>query len=108
MVQLFMRYIGRSLVWLRYRVEIEGLDRLRKLRGPLLVLPNHPGYIDPVLVMTQLGAEIPLRPLVVSFMYRPIHLRPLMKFIDALEVPDLVQHSATAREQVSHLSRGQD
>jgi len=98
-----MRYIGRSLIWLRYRVEIEGLDKLRELRGPLLVLPNHPGYIDPVLVMTQLGAEIPLRPLVVSFMYRPIHLRPLMMFINALEVPDLVAHSHSAREQVEPL-----
>jgi len=101
MVQLFMRYVGRTLVWLRYRVEIEGLDQLRRLTGPALVLPNHPGYIDPVLVMTQLGAEIRLRPLVVSFMYRP--LLPLMKFIDALEVPDLVQHSHSAREQIEPL-----
>lgn len=103
LVQLFMRYIGRSLVWLRYRVHIDGLDRLRQIRGPILVLPNHPGYIDPVLVMTQLGAEIPLRPLVVSFMYRPIFLRPLMMFINALEVPDMVQHSQSAREQVEPL-----
>src|SRR5271154_5717152 len=102
-VQLFLRYVGRPLTRLRYRVKIEGLDQLRKLRGPVLVLPNHPGHIDPVLVMTQLGAEIPLRPLVVSFMYRPFYLLPLMKFINALEVPDLVQHSASAREQVEPL-----
>ena len=101
--QLFLRYIGRALVWLRYRVDIDGLDQLRKIRGPLLVLPNHPGYIDPVLVMTQLGGEISLRPLVVSFMYRPIYLRPLMMFINALEVPDLVAHSQSAREQVEPL-----
>ena len=102
-VQLFLRYVARPLVRLRYRVRIEGLEKLRNLRGPALVLPNHPGYIDPVLVMTQLGAEIPLRPLVVSFMYRPVFLNPLMKFINALEVPDLVQHSASAREQVEPL-----
>ena len=102
-VQLFMRCVGRPLVRLRYRVQIEGLDKLRHLRGPVLVLPNHPGHIDPVLVMTQLGAEIPLRPLVVSFMYRPLFLLPLMKFINALEVPDLVQHSASAREQIEPL-----
>jgi long-chain-fatty-acid--[acyl-carrier-protein] ligase len=98
--QLFLRYIGRSLTWLRYRVEIEGLDKLRAVKGPALVLPNHPGHIDPVLVMTQLGGEIPLRPLVVSFMYRPFYLNPLMRFIDALEVPDMVEHSASAREQI--------
>jgi long-chain-fatty-acid--[acyl-carrier-protein] ligase len=101
--QLFMRYVGRPLTWLRYRVEIEGLEAVRKLRGPVLVLPNHPGHIDPVLVMTQLGAEIPLRPLVVSFMYRPLLLNPLMRFVNALEVPDLVQHSHSAREQIEPL-----
>ena len=105
LVQLFLRYVGRPLTWLRYRVEIDGLDRLLDLDGPVLVLPNHPGHIDPVLVMTQLGAEIPLRPLVVSFMYRPLFLNPLMRFINALEVPDLVQHSQSAREQVEPLIR---
>lgn len=105
MVQLFMRYIGRSLVRLRYRVEVDGLEKLRDLRGPVLILPNHPGYIDPVLVMTQLGAEIPIRPLVVSFMYRPAPLNPLMRFINALEVPDLVQHSHSAREGIEPLIR---
>ena len=106
--QLFMRYVGRPLTWLRYRIQIEppdALDRIRKLRGPVLVLPNHPGHIDPVLVMTQLGAEIPLRPLVVSFMYRPFYLNPLMRFINALEVPDMVAHSQSAREQVEPLIR---
>ena len=105
LVQLFLRYVGRPLTRLRYRIEVEGLDRLRELNGPALILPNHPGHIDPVLVMTQLGAEIPLRPLVVSFMYRPVYLNPLMRFINALEVPDLVQHSHSAREQVEPLIR---
>ena len=105
LARLFLHYIGRPLTRLRYRIEIEGLDRLRNLPGPALVLPNHPGHIDPVLVMTQLGGEIPLRPLVVSFMYRPFYLHPLMRFIDALEVPDLVAHSHSAREQVEPLIR---
>jgi len=102
-VQLFMRYVGRPLTWLRYRIEVDGLEKLRGINGPALVLPNHPGHIDPVLVMTQLGAEIPLRPLVVSFMYRPPHLYPLMRFVGALEVPDMVAHSASAREQIEPL-----
>jgi long-chain-fatty-acid--[acyl-carrier-protein] ligase len=101
--QIFLRFIGRPLTRLRYRVEIDGLDKLRALRGPALVLPNHPGHIDPVLVMTRLGGEIPLRPLVVSFMFRPFYLNPLMRFMDALEVPDMVAHSVSAREQVEPL-----
>jgi long-chain-fatty-acid--[acyl-carrier-protein] ligase len=105
LARLFLRYIGRPLTWLRYRVEIDGLDKLRAIRGPALVLPNHPGHIDPVLIMTHLGGAVPLRPLVVSFMYRPWYLNPLMRFIDALEVPDLVAHSASAREAVEPLIR---
>jgi acyl-CoA synthetase (AMP-forming)/AMP-acid ligase II/1-acyl-sn-glycerol-3-phosphate acyltransferase/acyl carrier protein len=105
LARLFLRYIGRPLTWLRYRVEIDGLDKLRAVRGPAVVLPNHPGHIDPVLVMTHLGGEVPLRPLVVSFMYRPPHLYPLMRFIDALEVPDMVAHSHSAREAVEPLIR---
>ena len=103
LAQLFLRYIGRPLTWLRYRVEIDGLDQLRSVKGPALILPNHPGHIDPVLVMTHIGGEIPLRPLVVSFMYRPFYLNPLMRFIGALEVPDMVAHSASARDQVEPL-----
>jgi len=103
--RFFLRYIGRPLTWLRYRVEIDGLDKLRAVRGPALVLPNHPGHIDPVLVMTHLGGQVPLRPLVVSFMYRPWHLNPLMRFLHALEVPDLVAHSHSAREAVEPLIR---
>jgi acyl-CoA synthetase (AMP-forming)/AMP-acid ligase II/1-acyl-sn-glycerol-3-phosphate acyltransferase/acyl carrier protein len=104
-VQLFLRYVGRPLTWLRYRVQVEGMEKLKDLRGAALVLPNHPGHIDPVLVMTQIGAEIPIRPLVVSFMYRPFYLNPLMRFIGALEVPDMVAHSHSAREQVEPLIR---
>jgi long-chain-fatty-acid--[acyl-carrier-protein] ligase len=101
--QLFLRYIGRPLTWLRYRIEIDGLEKLRAIKGPALVLPNHPGHIDPVLIMTNLGGVIPLRPLVVSFMYRPFYLNPLMRFIGALEVPDMVTHSASARDQIEPL-----
>jgi long-chain-fatty-acid--[acyl-carrier-protein] ligase len=82
---------------------MDGLDKLRAVRGPAIVLPNHPGHIDPVLVMTHLGGAVPLRPLVVSFMFRPWYLNPLMRFIDALEVPDMVAHSQSAREAVEPL-----
>jgi long-chain-fatty-acid--[acyl-carrier-protein] ligase len=105
LARFFLRYIGRPLTHLRYRVQIDGLEKLRAVRGPALVLPNHPGHVDPVLIMTHLGGEVPLRPLVVDFMYRPFYLNPLMRFIDALEVPDMVTQSHSAREQIEPLIR---
>lgn len=116
MARLFLRYLGRVFVALRYRVRVSGAEKLAGLRGPLLILPNHPGYIDPVVVVTQLGGEIPLRPLVTSGMYRPALLNPLMRFLNALEVPNLEQQSGAAREQtdtvidrvVAGLERGEN
>ncbi len=46
-----------------------------------------------------------MRPLVVDFMYRRFTSTPLMRFIDALEVPDMVAHSASAREAIEPLIR---
>jgi 1-acyl-sn-glycerol-3-phosphate acyltransferase len=32
------------------------LDQIQGLKGPVLILPNHPGYIDPALVLAALAA----------------------------------------------------
>ena len=44
----------RAILRLRYRVTIDGLESLQGLAGPVLVLPNHPCYIDPPTVLSQL------------------------------------------------------
>jgi long-chain-fatty-acid--[acyl-carrier-protein] ligase len=46
---------GRSLLSLRYRVTVTGLDALRgkPFRG-CLILPNHPALVDPLIVLSNL------------------------------------------------------
>jgi 1-acyl-sn-glycerol-3-phosphate acyltransferase len=63
-------WVARCLLRLRYRVHVLGGDRLRELAGPTIVMPNHPGYIDPPLVLSHLRLRDPLRPLVYSGTYR--------------------------------------
>ena len=75
------------------------LDRLRGLRGPALIMPNHPGYIDPPLVLSHLRLRQPVRPVVRTTMYRLPFLYPVMRVINALEVPDLSEQSLSARER---------
>jgi len=89
----------RFLSHFRYRVRVVGGEKLRQLRGPTLVMPNHPAYIDPVLVMTHVRLRGGLRPTVFSGMYRNPVLYPLMRLANALEVPDLSEHSHDARQQ---------
>ena len=82
---------------LRYRVTVEGAESLAAVEGPTLVLPNHPAYIDPALVLSHLRLGKALRPLVFSGVYRLLPLRPLMALVDAFEVPDLSAQSRDAQ-----------
>lgn len=92
-----------SVCWLvfrlRYRVQVDGAEKLKQLKGPALVLPNHPAYIDPALLTSELRLQRPLRPLVFSDSFRSPLLRPLFAIMRAIEVPDLSQHSHAARKK---------
>ena len=67
MLRLFQAcswWLIRKLAWLRYRVDVIGLEKLRDLHGPTLVMPNHPAYIDPPLLLSHLRLHAPIRPVV--------------------------------------------
>ena len=95
LVRLFLR--------LRYRVTIAGTEEVRRLRGPTLVLPNHPAYVDPAIVLGHLSLPGPLRPLVYAGTYRLPPLLPLMKLVRAFEVPDLSTQSRAAAAKTKQL-----
>src|SRR5262249_56175197 len=76
---------------------VPGRDRVRGLKGPTLVLPNHPGLIDPVLVLTALWRPLRPRPMMYEGNFQNPVLYPLMKILDAVRVPDLEQASVQAR-----------
>jgi long-chain-fatty-acid--[acyl-carrier-protein] ligase len=98
MYRLFWTIV-RWMLNRRYRVEIAGLGQLEGLDGPTLVLPSHPAYIDPPLVISHLRRRRSLRPIVYAGIYRIALLRPLMRLVHALEVPDLAEHSRAAHER---------
>ncbi|MCG3179587.1 MAG: Bifunctional protein Aas [Phycisphaerae bacterium] len=50
-----LRFVVRSLLRLRYRIVVHGLDELaRDGGGPVVFLPNHPALIDPIILLTLL------------------------------------------------------
>lgn len=81
----------------RYRVKVTGGEQLKELKGPTLVIPNHPAYVDPPLISSHIRLHKPLRPLVFSGTYRMAPLRPLMSLVNAFEVPDMSSHSRDAQ-----------
>ena len=97
--QALLWTLVRLLLHLRYRVRVSGLDKLRDLEGPTLIMPNHPGYIDPPLVLSHVRLRATVRPLVFSGTYRNPVLYPIMRAIGAFEVPDLQEQSRSANER---------
>ncbi len=102
-----MRQFFRAVFWSlvrvlsrrRYRVRVVGAEKLRQLSGPTLIMPSHPGYIDPPLVMGHIGGRGGIRPIVTARMYRAPVLFPMMWLAGALEAPDLSEQSRGAREK---------
>ncbi len=95
--------VARPVLRLRYRVTTDGMEALRNLPGPVIVLPNHPAYVDPPLVLSHVAVRQSLRPLVFSGVFRLLPLRPLMALVDAFEVPDLTAQSRDAAARTKEL-----
>ncbi|HIP83564.1 MAG TPA: hypothetical protein EYH19_08370 [Desulfocapsa sulfexigens] len=75
---------------LRYRVTIIGLNTIReKGNKSILFMPNHPALIDPVIMMARLFRDFAPRPLADEVQVDRTLLRPLMKAINAVVIPDL-------------------
>ena len=88
-------FTGRWIFRRRYNVTVEGLDEVLRHSSlithpsPLLVLPNHPAMVDPMLV----GAEFwrtPLKPLCDESFFKAGVVAPAaLRALGAVAVPDL-------------------
>ena len=83
LLQTILCWVARWALHRRYAVQVVGLEKLQELRGPTLVLPNHPGYIDPPLVWSHVRLTQAVRPVATTSMYRKPLLRPLMRLLQS-------------------------
>ena len=83
----------------RYRLHVRGLEQVKTMKVPLVVLPNHPGYIDPFLLFGVLWPSLRIRPLVYRGTFQGFTGRLLVRLVNALEVPDLDVASVRARNE---------
>jgi long-chain-fatty-acid--[acyl-carrier-protein] ligase len=91
----------RGFLWLRYRITVRGLDRIapRDARG-LLILPNHPALIDPIILMTVLWLRFRPRVLADRAQVDRRGLRLLMRRVRALEMADMTKDGRGASDEV--------
>jgi acyl-CoA synthetase (AMP-forming)/AMP-acid ligase II/1-acyl-sn-glycerol-3-phosphate acyltransferase/acyl carrier protein len=83
---------------LRYRVQVTGLEKLRGLKKTI-ILPNHPAYVDPILVFRTLWPMLRPRPMAFEGMFKNPLLFWVPRVFDAVAIPDLSEHSVAARQQ---------
>ena len=99
--------LARLPLSLRYRVRLEHEDVLReaaaeaRARGRgMLLLPNHPSFMDPVLLCAQLAPWAP-RPLADRKQIGRVWVRPLAAFMNCIPLPDLRREGPAVRTQVT-------
>lgn len=106
MIDVLLRGLVRSLLALRYRVRVRGLEQVaaRGRRG-ILFLANHPALIDPIIVMSRLHALFEPRALADRDQVdRPL-VRWLARRIGVRPVPDLARYGPEARRQTEQVLR---
>lgn len=105
-VEYIIAYSMRILLWFRYRIRVEGLDQLNSKTlnrpGGVVFLPNHPTYfIDPIVATLAVFPKFPIRPMIVEYMYYTPIIHGLMRFMNALPIPNFVSSSNSLKRKKS-------
>lgn len=79
------------LLALRYRIHIKGFKEIKQSKG-VLILPNHPALIDPVILVSNLRSTLNPRPVVVEdFLVGPMK-NLFLKHLNAIAIPNSKSH----------------
>jgi acyl-CoA synthetase (AMP-forming)/AMP-acid ligase II/1-acyl-sn-glycerol-3-phosphate acyltransferase/acyl carrier protein len=99
---LIVRLI-RTALRLRYDIEVVGLDRVKdgKDGKGILFLPNHPAWIDPVILMTTLHGRFQPRPLADYEQTDRFYIRPLLRLVNAIRIPSLAKNGRGSKDEVT-------
>lgn len=87
LLRRFVAFATRCLLWLRYDIEIRGAEKLQERSG-VLILPNHPGELDPAIVLAHTWTRLQPHPVVVDDFYYMAGIRRLMQLVRAIPMPN--------------------
>jgi 1-acyl-sn-glycerol-3-phosphate acyltransferase len=94
-------YLIRLLLWLRYRITMQGLAQVREHGATgVLFLPNHPSLIDPLIITTRLYPAFRARPLAFEDQINRPVLRWLCRLIGTIPIPDIKRAGRTAKDAI--------
>ena len=79
----------RFMVGLRYKITLNGIDKINNGAKGLLILPNHPAEVDPVILTMSLWKKIKLRPVADEEYYKMPIINKGFKLINTIPMPDM-------------------
>lgn len=105
-VEYIIAYLFKLALWFRYRIRVKGLDKLTpevlNRPGGVVFIPNHPTYyIDPIVATLAVWPKFPIRPMIVEYMYYLPIVHSLMRFMNALPVPNFSSSSNSLKKKKS-------
>lgn len=104
LIQFFLVLILRAALWFRYRIKVEGLEKLNSKTlnkpGGIIFLPNHPTvFVDATSAVLALWPKYPMRPLVIEYMYQMPIVNWVMRLINAIPVPNFYTSSNSLKKK---------
>jgi long-chain-fatty-acid--[acyl-carrier-protein] ligase len=98
---LLLRELVKGLLRLRYRVEVKGVEEVAQkgTRG-ILFLPNHPGLIDPPIVISELHRRFRVRPLADRDQVGRPGVRWASEMMGVITIPDPTVYGDAVRDEV--------
>lgn len=91
--------LARFIVWLRYRIEVVGLDEIAKgKKEGILFLPNHTALIDPVIVFLVLWPQFRPRPLGLEEFY--FRFRWILDLVRVIRIPSMDTPNKWKEQQI--------
>lgn len=84
----FLFILLKIILKLRYRITVSGDDLSKMEDKRVLILPNHPAEIDPIILMSVFEERFHPRPLVVEYFFHMAGAGFFMRAIRAISVPN--------------------
>lgn len=106
----FVNGVIRFAFWFRYRIKVEGLDKVaamqKKNPAGILFIPNHVAVlIDPLMTAISLWPKYEARPLIVDYMYKIPVFNTVLKAQSAISVPNVDDPKIqVTREQIDAIN----
>lgn len=99
-----LSFFFKSVFWFRYKIEVKGLENLNAENlnrpGGVIFIPNHPCvFIDPAVVTLAVFPKFVIRPMIVEYFYFTPVVHTLMKFMDAIPVPNFETSSNSLKRK---------